>query len=90
MIGTVQTTHTMKFYVSDISFDFSDSCYELSQNDKIDIIDDSIGLWEANDDDHLVEVITDTIGYCVETLSISECYRDGALYASDYEMDMSS
>ena len=78
----------MKFYVSDISFDFSDSCYELSQNDKIDITDDSIGLWEANDDDHLVEVITDTTGYCVKTLSISECYRDDVLYASDYEMDM--
>ena len=34
----------MKFYVSDISFDFSDSCYELSQNDKIDITDPFFGL----------------------------------------------
>lgn len=78
----------MKFYVSNISFDFSDSCYELSQNDKIYITDHSLGLWEANDDDHLVEVITESIGYCVRNLSISECYRDGELYASDYEMDM--
>ena len=63
--------HTMKFYVSDISFDFSDS--DLSKNDKIDITDDSIGLWEANDDDHLVEVITESTGCCVKSLSISEC-----------------
>ena len=76
----------MKFYVSDISFDFSDS--DLSKNDKIDITDDSLGLWEANDDDHLVEVITESTGYCVKSLSISECCRDGELYASDYEMDM--
>jgi hypothetical protein len=72
----------MKFYVSNISFDFSDSCYELSQNDKTNIIDNSIGLWEANDDDDLIEVITNTTGYCVKALSISECYRDGALHAS--------
>ena len=78
----------MKFYVSDISFDFSDSCYELSQDDKIDITDNSLGLWEAKDDDDLVEVITNATGYCVNTLSITECYRDGKLYALDYEMDM--
>ena len=64
----------MKFYVSDISFDFSDS--DLSKNDKIDITDDSLGLWEANDDDHLVEVITESTGYCVKSLSISECLME--------------
>ena len=58
----------MKFYVSDISFDFSDSRYELSQNEKIDIIDDSLGLWRANSDEELINEITDSVGYCVNSI----------------------
>ena len=58
----------MNFYVSDISFDFSDSRYELSQNEKIDIIDDSLGLWRANSDEELINEITDSVGYCVNSI----------------------
>ncbi len=78
----------MKFYVSDISFDFSDSWYELSQNDKIDITDDSLGIWEADDDQHLVEVITESTGYCIRNLSISEADTNKLSYVIDYEMSM--
>tara|TARA_Y100000289_G_scaffold15872_1_gene15011 strand:- start:231 stop:422 length:192 start_codon:yes stop_codon:yes gene_type:complete len=58
----------MNFYVSDISFDFSDSRYELSQDEKIDIIDDSLGLWRANSDEELINEITDSVGYCVNSI----------------------
>jgi|TARA_B100000085_G_C18561749_1_gene519879 hypothetical protein len=58
----------MNFYVSDISFDFSDSRYELSQNEKIDIIDDSLGLWRANSDEELINEITESVGYCVNSI----------------------
>ena len=58
----------MKFYVSAISFDFSDSRYELSQNEKIDIIDDSLGLWRANSDEELINEITESVGYCVNSI----------------------
>lgn len=58
----------MNFYVSDISFDFSDSRYELSQDEKIDIIDDSLGLWRANSDEELINEITESVGYCVNSI----------------------
>ena len=58
----------MNFYVSAISFDFSDSRYELSQNEKIDIIDDSLGLWRANSDEELINEITESVGYCVNSI----------------------
>lgn len=58
----------MNFYVSAISFDFSDSRYELSQDEKIDIIDDSLGLWRANSDEELINEITDSVGYCVNSI----------------------
>ena len=58
----------MKFYVSAISFDFSDSRYELSQDEKIDIVDDSLGLWRANSDEELINEITESVGYCVNSI----------------------
>ena len=58
----------MNFYVSAISFDFSDSRYELSQDEKIDIVDDSLGLWRANSDEELINEITDSVGYCVNSI----------------------
>ena len=62
----------MKFYVSDITFDFSDSCYELTREEKQDIIDDSIGVWDADDDEDLVEEITTATGYCIKSLSYAD------------------
>jgi len=59
----------MKFYVSDINFDFSDDCYELSRDEKIDIIDDSIGYWDAENDEDLVEEITCATGYCINSIN---------------------
>jgi hypothetical protein len=40
----------MKFIVNDIRFDFSGSD-DVTMNEKIDITDDSLGLWDADDED---------------------------------------
>ena len=47
----------MKFYVSDIEFDFNDDLddiYSVSSEDQQLIINDNLGVWEADDEDDLV------------------------------------
>ena len=63
------SSETMRFLVSDINFDFSDSCYELSNEEKIDIVDDSLGYWDANDEEDLIEEITCATGYCISNIN---------------------
>ena len=51
----------MKFYVSDIEFDFNTDMpdyYSVSYDDQQLIINDTLGVWEADDEDDLVEEIT--------------------------------
>lgn len=62
------TQHTMNYIVNDILFDFSDSCWELSEDEMIDITDDSLGFWEADDDEDLIEEITNSTGYCIKSI----------------------
>lgn len=57
----------MKFYVNDIQFDFSGSD-DVTMNEKIDITDDSLGLWDADDEDDLIEEITTATGWCISSI----------------------
>lgn len=56
----------MKYIVNHIRFDFADSIWELSEDEMIDITDDSLGFWEADDDEDLIEEITTSTGYCIK------------------------
>ena len=61
----------MKFYVSDIEFDFNDDLddiYSVSSEDQQLIINDNLGVWEADDEDDLVEEITANAGWCILSL----------------------
>ena len=64
----------MKFIVNDIQFDFSGSD-DLTMNEKIDITDDSLGLWEADDEDDLVEEITCATGWCIKSIDYRHILR---------------
>ena len=62
----------MKFYVSDIEFDFNDDLddiYSVSSEDQQLIINDNLGVWEADDEDDLVEEITANSGWCIKSLN---------------------
>ena len=62
----------MKFYVSDIEFDFNDDLddiYSVSSEDQQLIINDNLGVWEADDEDDLVEEITANAGWCIKSLN---------------------
>jgi len=61
----------MKFYVSDIKFDFNTDMpdyYSVSFDDQESIINDNLGVWEADDEDDLVEEITANAGWCILSL----------------------
>ena len=55
----------MKFLVNHIEFDFDD---ELSHNEKVDILDDNIGYWDADDEDDLIDEITTASGWCIKSI----------------------
>ena len=58
----------MKFLVTDIEFDFEDSQGELDQWEQDQITSNNIGVWEADDEDDLIEEITAASGWCIKNI----------------------
>jgi len=61
----------MQFQVTEIEFDFTtdDGEYELQPSRQEQIIDETIGqVWEAIDEDDLIEEITDVTGWCIKSI----------------------
>ena len=61
----------MQFLVTDIKFDFNDDLdpiYSIPIDDQQLIINDNLGVWEADDEDDLVEEITANAGWCILSL----------------------
>ena len=58
----------MQFQVTEIAFDFDDSFDEpLTDEYKEELRDGVFGtIWEANDEDDLVEEITCATGWCIK------------------------
>ena len=59
----------MKLLVTQIEFDFEDGYDELfSKDDQQNVIQDAIGIWEVDDEDELVDKISDTLGWCIKKI----------------------
>ena len=59
----------MQFQVTDIEFDFEDAFGEFPEHQFSNIIDETIGMiWEADDEDDLVEEITAATGWCIKSI----------------------
>ena len=61
----------MKFNVTEVEFDFNDSLseeYQLTFDEEIEIRDLALGVWEADDEDDLMEEITTTSGWCIKNI----------------------
>lgn len=57
----------MQFQVTEIEFDFDDE--ELSSFDKDEITSQYVGdVWEADDEEDLVEEITAASGWCIKSI----------------------
>ena len=59
----------MKFDVNEIEFDLDDSEeYKLTFDEEIAIRDQALGVWEADNEDDLIEEITTAIGWCIKSI----------------------
>ena len=61
----------MKFLVTDIEFDFNTDMpdyYSVSFDDQQLIVNDNLGVWEADDEDDLIEEVTANAGWCIESI----------------------
>jgi len=56
----------MQFLVEHIEFDFDE---DMTRDEKIDVLDDNIGLWDADDEDDLIEEITTASGWCIKSIN---------------------
>ena len=59
----------MKFNVTEVEFDFSDAIDEqISQEEKDSITQNNLGVWEADDEDDLIEEVTTASGWCIKSI----------------------
>ena len=58
----------MKFNVTEVEFDFTDSQGTISFEDEIEARDLTLGVWEADDEDDLIEEITAASGWCIKNI----------------------
>ena len=61
----------MQFQVTEIEFDFGDDYEEGWAGDPVPqdvIIEETLGVWEADDEDDLIEEITCATGWCIKSI----------------------
>ena len=58
----------MLYNVTEIKFDFNDDLdpiYSIPESDQELIIREHIGVWEADDEDDMIDEITAATGWCI-------------------------
>ena len=61
----------MKFNVTEVEFDFDDDYAEESKltfDEEIELRDLALGVWEADDEDDLIEEVTAASGWCIKKI----------------------
>ena len=60
----------MQFQVTQIEFDFDDAMADESITDEYKqvVIDETLGFWDAVDEDDLIEEITCATGWCINSI----------------------
>ena len=59
------------YNVTEIKFDFNDDLdpiYSIPEDDQALIIREHLGVWEADDEDDLIEEITCNSGWCISSI----------------------
>ena len=61
----------MKFLVKEIKFDFDEGDIDdpITFEEQVQIIHDNLGVWEADDEDDLVDEITTASGWCIKSIN---------------------
>jgi len=61
----------MKYNVTEVEFDFDDDYAEESKltfDEEIEIRDLALGVWDAEDEDDLIEEVTTASGWCIKSI----------------------
>ena len=61
----------MQFNVTEVEFDFDDDYAnesKLTFDEEIELRDLALGVWEADDEDDLIEEITTAAGWCIKKI----------------------
>ena len=62
----------MKYNVTDIEFDFDDGnddeSYALTFDEEIALRDSALGVWEADNEDDMIDEITAATGYLINNI----------------------
>ena len=53
------------YIVTEIEFDYDDVSYDEQVANR----DTALGIWFAYDDEHLIDRISDTVGWCIKSIS---------------------
>ena len=77
----------MKYNVTDIEFDFDDGndgeSYALTFDEEIAIRDSALGVWEADNEDDMIDEITTATGYLVKNIYFDIQLEDYSLGNQD-------
>ena len=61
------------YIVTEIEFDYDDGnnmeSYPISYDEQVANRDTALGIWFAYDDEHLIDRISDTVGYCIKSIN---------------------
>ena len=61
----------MKYNVTEVEVDFDDDYAnesKLTFDEEIEIRDLALGVWEADDEDDLIEEVTTASGWCIKSI----------------------
>ena len=58
----------MKYNVKEVEFEFCLDYAKLTFDEQIEIRDLALGIWEADDEDDLIEEITTASGFCIKSI----------------------
>ena len=80
----------MKYNVTDIEFDLDDD-YDMTEEDKVkfnhqlelELHDMALGVWEADNEDDLIEEITTAAGWCIKSIDYDIQLEDYSLGNQD-------
>ena len=66
----------MNYIVRHIEFDFDDGFDDLTEEEKQNILDDSLGWWEADDDDDLIDEISTSTGWTIKSVDFEHMLEE--------------
>ena len=86
----------MKFLVTDIEFDFDDGNdgerYSLTYDEQTEIRDQHLGVWEADNEDDMIDEITAASGWLIKNIYFDPqnpefCKKMVAKYGENWHID---